>query len=43
MEFWALEHANDATIMLFGFTIIGFFLIGCVISLIDWIKKRYKK
>lgn len=43
MEFWALEHANNATLFLFAFIVIGFFMIGCIVTLTDYIKRKIKK
>ena len=38
MTFWALENADDATIIMFGCLVIVVFSFMGVIVLIDWIK-----
>lgn len=43
MEFWALENADDATLIFFFCCICLFFSVAAFVSLFDWIKNRKKK
>ena len=40
MGLWALENADDNTIVMFGCLIIVSFIVMCGVALIDWIKNR---
>jgi hypothetical protein len=40
MEFWALEDASDDLLIAMAVVIIGFFVIGGIVVLIDHIKQK---
>lgn len=40
MEFWALENAPDDMVIMFGIAMLFFFIVGSVMAISDFFKKR---